>query len=173
MKKIQYINQMPYTFLPNHPRNHYHIEGTPKPVNKGNFCESAAKFYRGLSYLTNPATPALDGYDIPEEKAEVKTAAGGLGRALGDPDFSVSQQIKYYFSHKSADSKWIWMTYDDETHLVTEYHMNKREFGKFLHISLRHKQHLQSNKKSINVRFKDKDTKEMINWLESQCVEAA
>ena len=31
MKKIQYINQMPYTFLPNHPRNHYHIEGAPKP----------------------------------------------------------------------------------------------------------------------------------------------
>lgn len=173
MKKIQYVTKMPYTPLPNNPRNHYFITGAKSPCNRGNFLESAAKFQRGLDYLANPNTAALKGYDIPSEKAEVKSAAGGLGRDIGDPNFSVSQQIRFYFAHKSADSKWIWMTYDDETHLVTEYHMSKSEFGKFLHISLRRKQHLQSNKKSINVRFKDSDTREMISWLESQCVEAA
>lgn len=169
MFKIEYLNKMPYTYHPENSRNHYKIEGAKGFCNKGNFCESAAKFHRGLDYLANPNTAALDGYDIPSEKAEVKTAAGGLGRKIGDPNFTVSQQIHFYFAHKSSDSKWIWITYNDETHIITEYHMNKSEFGKFLHISLRHKQHLQSNKKSINVRFKSSDTREMIDWLEAQC----
>jgi hypothetical protein len=164
---------MPYTYHPENPRNHYLIDGAKSFCNKGNFCESVAKFHRGLDYLVNPNTAALDGYDIPTEKAEIKTAAGGLGRKIGDPSFSVSQQIHYYFAHKSADSKWIWVIYDDETHIVTEYHMDKREFGKFLHLALRGKHHLQSNTKNIDVRFNDKNTDMMIDWLESQCVEAA
>lgn len=168
MIKIEYLNEMPYTYHPENPRNHYFIEGAQGFCNKGNFCESAAKFHRGLPYLVNPNTAALEGYDIPEEKAEVKSGAAGLGRDLGDPSFSASQQIKFYFQHCPIGKKWIWMVYNDKTRMITEYHMNKREFGAFLHIALRSKQHLQSNGKSINVRFKD-TSKKMIAWLDARC----
>lgn len=168
MFKIEYLNKMPYTYHPENSRNHYFIDGAHGFCNKGNFCESAVKFHRGLPYLINPATAALDGYDIPEEKTEVKSGESGLGRAIGERDFSVSQQIKYYFQHKPADSKWIWAVYNDATHIITEYHMNKSEFGAFLHIALRSKQHLQSNGKSINVRFKD-TSKKMLAWLDARC----
>jgi hypothetical protein len=168
MFKVEYKNEMPYTYHAENPRNHYLIDGANGFCNKGNFCESAAKFHRGLAYLTNPSTAALDGYDIPEEKAEVKSGAGGLGRKIGELDFTVSQQIRYYFQHKPADSKWIWIVFNDKTQMVTEYHMNKSEFGAFLHIALRSRQHLQSNKKSINVRFKN-TSKKMLAWLDERC----
>lgn len=169
MYRQEYINEMPYTYHPEIPRTHYHIEGAAGFCNKGNFCESAAKYHRGLAYLKNPNTSGMKGFDIPEEMAEVKSAAAGLGRDIGERDYTVSQQIRCYFASTPKGKKWIWIIYNDKTKLITEYHLNKREFGAFLHIALRSKQHLQSNKKSINVRFKDQNTKEMIKWLEAHC----
>ena len=166
MIKNTYINTMPYT-VTNIPRAGYHIEGAKGNCNRGNLCESIVKFHRGLDYIANPNVSGMEGFDIPEEMIEVKSSAAGLGRNIGERNFSVSQQIRYYFDHAPKGKKWMWVVFDEETQQVTEYIMNKREFGAFLHIALRSKQHLQSNKKSINIRFKY-TSKGMIEWLESK-----
>ena len=168
MEKNVYFNEMPFE-LTGIPRVQYHIIGASANCNHGNLLESMVKYHRGLEYLVNPNTNGMDGYDIPKEKIEVKSSECGLGRAIGERDFSVSQQIKYYFQHCDRDKRWMYVVYDDKTNIVTEYIMNKSEFGGFLHVALRHKQHKQSNGKSINVRFKKTD-KAQINWLESKCI---
>lgn len=169
MTKIEYINEMPYIYDPKHSGSHYLIEGASGYCNRGNFCESAIKYHRGLPYLVNPTTEALEGYDIPEEKAEVKSAEAGLGRHIGERDFSVSQQIRYYFQHKPSDAKWIWVNFNAKTGVITEWQMNKSEFGAFLHVALRRKQHTQSNKKSISIRFKAHSRK-LEKWLDARCI---
>lgn len=167
MFKNEYINTMPYTTDMSHPRSHYKIEGASGFCNMGNLCESIVKHHRGLPYLINPNTAGLDGYDIPEMKMEVKSGESGLGRAIGNSDFTQSEQIHYYFAHKSADSMWMWVYFNPKTQQVIEYHMNKSEFGRFLHVALRSKQHKQSNGKGLNVRFK-KTTKKLLTWLDAQ-----
>lgn len=172
MQRIQYYNKMKYIKDMKHPRSHYKIEGANGFCNMGNLCESIAKYHRGLPYLVNPNTAGLEGFDIPELKAEVKSGACGLGRDIGDLDFTQSQQIKYYFQHSPSDKIWIWVYFEEKTQLVTEYHMSKSEFGRFIHIALRSKQHLQSNKKSLNVRFKT-TSKKMLRWLDEQVEKTA
>ena len=166
MKKVEYINEMPYI---HHGKNRapYRIEGAKGDCNHGNLLESMVKYHLGLEHIINPNISGMEGFDVPELRAEVKSSEAGLGRDIGERDFSVSQQIRFYFDHAPKGKTWIWVEFDEDTQKVTEYHMNKREFGYFLTISLRKKQHKQSNGKSINVRFK-KTTKEMIAWLESQ-----
>ena len=168
MEKNVYENKMPFE-LTGIPRAQYYIPGAKGNCNHGNLLESMVKYHRGLDYITNPNTDGMKGYDIPEEKIEVKSSECGLGRAIGDRDFSVSQQIRFYFQHCECGKRWMYVVYDAETNMVTEYIMNKSEFGGFLHVALRGKQHKQSNGKSINVRFK-KTTKAQIAWLESKCV---
>lgn len=148
-----YINTMHYE-LTGVPRAQYYIPGAKGNCNKGNLCESIVKYHRGLDYLNNPNTSGMVGYDIPEECIEVKSGAGGLGRDIGDPSFSVSQQISYYFKNAPKGKKWMWVFFDEDTQRVDEFIMDKKEFGLFVSKWLRGKQHLQSNKKSINVRFK-------------------
>lgn len=172
MTKNEYVNTMPYITDMTHPRSHYKIEGASGFCNMGNLCESIVKHHRGLPYLTNPNIAGLDGYDIPELKIEVKSGESGLGRAIGNLEFSQSEQIRFYFQHKSSDSLWMWVYFNPKTQIVTEYIMNKHEFGRFLHIALRSKQHKQSNGKSINVRFK-KTSKKMLTWLDEQVEMAA
>ncbi len=166
MIKRTYVNTMDYEKT-GISRMQYHIIGAKANCNRGMLCESIVKYHRGLDYLSNPSTDGTKGFDIPEEKIEVKSSAAGLGRNIGEKDFSISQQIKYYFQHAPKDKHWMWVEFNEETQIVTEYIMNKSEFGGFLHVALRKKQHLQSNKKSINVRFKNTN-KEMIMWLESR-----
>lgn len=168
MKKVEYINEMPYE-LSGKKGAPYHIIGAKGNCNRGNLKESIIKYHLGLDYLNNPATSGMAGYDIPELQAEVKSSAAGLGRDIGERWFSQSQQISFYFKHAPKGKTWIWVEFDEKTQKVTEYHMNKREFGGFIRISLRGKQHKQSNGKSINVRFKY-TTKEMLEWLENQAV---
>ena len=168
MIKNSYVNEMPFE-LSGKARVRYHIIGAAGNCNHGNLLESMVKYHRGLEYLTNPNTDGMEGYDIPEEKIEVKSSEAGLGRKIGERDFSVSQQISFYFKHAERGKRWMYVVYDEETNIVTEYIMNKSEFGGFMHVALRAKQHKQSNGKSINVRFK-KTTKEQIAWLESKCV---
>ena len=171
MTKNEYFNEMPFE-LTGIPRAQYHIEGASGNCNHGNLLESMVKYHRGLEYLVNPNTDGMNGYDIPEEKIEVKSSACGLGRAIGERDFSVSQQIKFYFQHAEREKRWMYVVYNHKTNMVTEYIMNKSEFGAFLHVALRSKQHKQSNGKSINVRFKS-TTKKQIAWLESRVAVAA
>lgn len=171
MIKNTYKNKMKYE-LTGTPRVPYQIKGAKGKCNRGNLCESIVKFHRGLDYLSNPNTSGMKGYDIPEEQIEVKSPACGLGRDIGETWFSVSQQISYYFKHAPKGKKWMWVEFDEDTQMVTEYIMNKKEFGAFLHVALRSKQHLQSNKKSINVRFKY-SSKNLRNWLEQKVAETA
>lgn len=168
MKKVQYINAMPYIYDASHKGACYLIEGAKGYCNHGNLCESIAKYHRGVEYFYNPNTGALDGYDIPAEMAEVKSAAAALGRCIGSYNLSASEQIKFYFAHKPSNAKWIWVELNEKTQEVTEYHMTKSEFGAFMHLCLRAKVHKYSNGKSECVRFK-KTNKAMIEWLESKC----
>lgn len=166
MKKVSYINEMPYT-LSGKKGAPFHIEGAQGNCNRGMLKESIVKFHLGLEYLTNPSTSGMVGYDIPELHAEVKSEAAGLGRDIGEIDWTQSQKIKFYFQNAPKGKTWIWVEFNEKTQEVNEYHMNKSEFGKFITISLRKKQHKQSNGKGVNVRFKY-TTREMLNWLESQ-----
>lgn len=171
MIKNTYKNEMPYE-ITGIPRAQYYIPGAKGNCNHGNLCESIVKFHRGLDYISNPNVSGMKGYDIPEEQIEVKSSACGLGRDIGEPWFSAAQQISYYFKHSPRGKKWMWVEFDEETQIVTEYIMNKSEFGGFLHIALRSKQHLQSNKKSINVRFKS-SSKALREWLDKKVAETA
>ncbi len=171
MIKNQYINTIPYE-VHNHKGANYRIKGHDGFCNHGNLCESIVKYHRGLDYMANDNISGMVGYDIPEERIEVKSSAASLGRDIGERSFTVSQQISYYFKHAPKGKRWMWVEFDEKTQIVTEYIMNKREFGGFLHVCLRRKTTRQSNKKSESVRFK-KTTREMIAWLESHCVEAA
>lgn len=152
-----YINTMPYE-LTGIARAQYHIIGATGNCNRGNLCESIVKYHRGLEYIKNPNISGMVGYDIPEEQIEVKSGASGLGRDIGDSSFSVSEQIRYYFKNAPQGKKWMWVFFDEKTQRVDEFIMNKKEFGLFVSKWLRKKQHLQSNKKSINVRFKQSST---------------
>ena len=166
MIKNEYVNEMPFE-LTGKPRAQYHIIGHNGFCNHGNLIESMIKYHRGLPYLSNPNTSGSVGYDVPEEKMEVKSSECGLGRDIGERDFSVSQQISWYFKNRDHDDKWLYGVYNEKTNMVTEYIMNKSEFGAFLHIALRKKQHKQSNGKSINVRFRP-TTRDQIEWLENR-----
>lgn len=166
MIKNTYTNTMSYENT-GIARMQFHIEGAKANCNRGMLCESMVKFHRGLEYLSNPSVSGMEGFDIPEEMIEVKSSEAGLGRNIGEANFTASQQIKFYFQHAPKGKRWMWVEFDEETQTVTEYIMNKSEFGAFLHVALRGKQHLQSNKKSINVRFK-KTNKEILTWLENR-----
>lgn len=166
MIKNEYLNEMPFE-LTGKPRAQYHIIGAEGFCNHGNLLESMVKYRRGLEYLKNPNVSGSKSYDIPSECIEVKSSECGLGRDIGERDFSVSQQISWYFKNRQKGDRWMYVVYNEKTNMVTEYIMNKSEFGGFLHVALRKKQHLQSNKKSINVRFK-KTNREQIAWLENR-----
>ena len=166
MIKNIYTNTMKYTYT-GIARMQYRIEGAKANCNHGMLCESIVKFHRGLEHLSNPSTSGMKGYDISEEMIEVKSSAAGLGRDIGEKDFTASQQISFYFKHSPKNKRWMWVEFNEKTQIVTEYIMDKREFGAFLHVALRKKQHKQSNKKSINVRFKETN-KEIITWLENR-----
>ena len=167
MTKNEYFNEMPFE-LTGKPRAQYHIIGANGFCNHGNLLESMVKYHRGLDYLSNPNTDGIKGFDIPEEKIEVKSSECGLGRAIGEVWFTQSQQIKYYFQHADPEKRWMYVVYNEKTNMVTEYIMSKSEFGGFIRIALRKKQFMQSNGKSLNVRFR-KTTRDQIAWLESKC----
>jgi hypothetical protein len=167
MIKNQYLNEMPFT-THDHKGAPYFIEGAKGFCNHGNLLESMVKFHRGYDHLCNPNTPALDGADIEEEYIEVKSSESGLGRHLGDYGFTKSEQIRYYFANTKRGKRWMYVVYDHKTNMVTEYIMNKREFGAFLHVSLRKDTHKYSNGKSVCVRFK-RTTRDQIAWLEAHC----
>ena len=104
----------------------------------------------------------MDGSDIEGEYASVKSSEGGLGRGIGGYDNSASDKIKTYFKHTHS-KVFIWVELNEETKEVTEYQMNKREFGAFIQQFTR--VHRASNKKEITVRFRP-TSKKMIAWLE-------
>ena len=83
MKKVTYINEMPYIYDANHTRSHYLPNGSEKYKNRGETIESIVKYHRGLYTESNPNTSWNTGSDIETESASVKSSEGGLGRNIG------------------------------------------------------------------------------------------
>ena len=164
MIKNTYINTMPYEYDADHDRSHYLLNGSEKYKNRGETIESIAKFHRGIFTESNPNTAWNEGSDIPAEHLEIKSNEGNLGRGISG--ITASEKIKNYFKEIQKDKKWAYITWDENTQIVTEYHMNKSEFGEFVRRFTR--VHNMSNHKEVCIRLK-KESKIMIRWFESKC----
>lgn len=162
MKVITYTNTMPFVHT-NHARSPYLINGSKAYKNRGELCESIVKWHRGIYTEVNPNTSWCNGSDIESEHASVKSSEGGLGRGIGGYNNTASDKIKEYFKH-TASKVFIWVEFDEQTQVVTEYQMNKSEFGKFVHTFTRC--HMNSEHTEITVRFRQ-SSKKMIDWLNS------
>lgn len=162
MKKITYINTMPYEYSPTRSGSHYRILDNTTWCNHGNLCESIAKFHRGIIEKSNPNTSYDKGSDIESEHASVKSPNASLGRDFGG-ETTVNGILKYYFKHVASD-KFIYVHFNEKTQIVCEYHMNKREFGAFINKFTR-TWYSETHKKSF-VRLSSTTTKEMLQWLE-------
>lgn len=165
MTKNTYINTMPYAYDANKPGSKYRPCYQENYKNKGETAESIAKFHRGLYTEVNPATMWSNGSDIPSEGASVKSSEGSLGRSIGEKDWTVSQKIKFYF-RTVPSTRFIWVEWDQETETVTEYIMDKREFGAFVARFTRICHN--SAHTDVAIRFR-KTSNKMIEWLEAQC----
>lgn len=159
----RYTNTLPYTRDDTLKNSKYFINGESSRRNRGELLESIAKWHRGEYCATNPTTSWEDGSDIESIHASVKSSEGSLGRQIGGYEATGAEKISIYF--KGVASRiFIWMTIDEDTQMVTEYQMNKSEFGKFTRSFTRYCH--ASNHKEINVRFK-KESKKMISFLEA------
>ena len=163
MKKVSYINEMPYTFDAVHPVAHYRLK-SGKYRNRGEILESIAKYHRGIFTEVNKNTSWNNGSDMEELNASIKSSKACIGRnfkGIHDPN----QQIKAYFKGV-ASSLFIWMEWDEKTQMVTEYHMNKREFGAFVN---EFTQFVRDSKMTdLAIRFRASSNK-MRMWLDSRC----
>ena len=162
MIKRTYTNTLPYEHT-THPGAPYRINGSTTYKNHGELMESIAKYNRGF-YTSdkNPNTPFNEGSDIPEIDASVKSSSCSLACI----HFATATKcLKFYF--KNVHSKiWIWVEFDEDTGVVTEYIMNKSEFGafaqKFSYL------HYESGTYDPKMRFR-KTSKKMIAWFEERC----
>ena len=164
MIKITYTNEMPYIYDENHARSHYLLNGSDKYKNRGETIESIAKYHRGIFTESNPNTAWNAGSDIPEEHLEIKSNEGGLGRGITGT--TASEKIRNYFKGVEKGKKWAYIEWNEETQIVTEYQMNKAEFGKFVQKFKR--VHNMSNHKELCIRLRP-TTKKMIKWFEENC----
>jgi hypothetical protein len=157
MTSYVYTNNMPYTYDPNHRGAHYLIEGKYK--NHGEFCESVAKFHRGLAYAVNPATSYSEGSDIEEINASVKSSNATLADIFGN---SFEQIVNTYFENVHSTLFIYMVDLDDQ---MVEYHMNAEEFREFVEnwATLA----VDSGTHFTKVRFK-KTSGKMLSWLEDR-----
>lgn len=162
MKKITYINELPYRFT-NHAGSHYQLENG-KYRNHGEMCEHIAKFYRGLFTDHNPATSYDKGSDIEEERASVKSGESSLANFVLSGSYTANDFIKTFFANVHSTT-FIWVEWNEETEEVTEYQMNKREFGAFVQkFSYRA---VASGTHAVKVRF-HRSSRKMIAWFEER-----
>ena len=160
MKAISYRNTLSYIYDENHPVAHYQICG--KYRNRGEICESIAKHQRGLFTLNNPATSYDQGSDIEEYRASIKSPSAQLAHNLyGTP----TQQIKTYFKNVHSIN-FVYVDWDEETQNVTEYWMNKSEFGAFVRLFTTPRMDTRAHR--LGIRFKQTTTK-MRQWLNTRC----
>lgn len=157
MIKVEYLIKMEYTFNSNHKGAHYSMDGGKTYKNHGEFCESAAKFQRGLEYLVNPATSFDTGSDIEQIHASVKTPGASLACIYGD---NMEEILIQYFK-KVKSTLWIIMIMDNNK--MFEYHLNQTEFKNFLQKFGR--LDMDSKAKKNKIRIKNL-TKSMVSYLE-------
>lgn len=159
MKKYEYTNTMDYIFDATRSGSKYSMDNGNTWKNHGEWCESVAKFHRGLDYLVNPATSYDEGSDIEELNASVKSSNASLASVYGN---SKEQIINKYFENVHS-TLWIFVTNVGEE--IIEYHMNAEEFRTFLEnwatTAVESKTHF------TKVRLK-KVSGIMIKWLEEQ-----
>lgn len=164
MKKVTYINTLNYTYDPKHPISHYRIEGSDTYKNGGELRECIAKKHRGL-YTSdkNPTTSFRNGSDIESQKASIKSSGSSLGRNLQG---NTAHELIAYFFANVASILFIYVILNEETQEVTEYHMNKSEFGAFVNQFAF--LHYESGNHKLKINFKN-TSKKMIAWLEERC----
>ena len=164
MKKIEYVNEMPYE-VTNKKGAKYQLPGKAKGANHGELCESLTKWHLGLYTAINPNTSYEEGSDIEELRASVKSSHGSLGRTFGDSK-NTSEAIRYYFKHVHS-TLYIWVEFDEKTQTVTEYHMNKSEFGRFIRAFMYCRISKSKNHK-MEIRFPS-SSKKLTKWFNEQC----
>lgn len=164
MKRVIYKNTLNYRHNTCIDRTPYYLPEIGRWRNHGELCEHIVKYHRGIMTEANPNTAFNIGSDIESEHASVKSSRFGLADNFGNAK-TVSEAIKYYFNNV-ASSVFIYVVFNEATQIVTEYQMNKREFGKFINLFSSPYIHKKNNKIEIRGR---KDSKKMIKWLEAQC----
>jgi len=139
MTKNSYETTMPIEVTNNRGAK-YRLPEKAKGANHGELCESIVKWQLGLYTPNNPTTSYDKGSD--------------------------SEAIRYYFRHVHS-TLFIWAHYDEKTRVMTEYHMNKKEFGKFVRTFMYC--HMSNSKNhKMEIRFPS-TSKKLIAWFEAQC----
>lgn len=166
MTKEVYKNELKYSYDSSHNGSHYLIEGCDSYCNHGELCESIAKAHRGLFTPNNPNTAFDKGSDIEQEHTSVKSTEAQFARDLHGVTYG--QQVKDFFL-RVASKKFLWVEFDEETQMVTEYLMSKREFGAFVYRFCRVVRSKSNGTEQPRFRA---TSKKMIDWLENQCLAA-
>ena len=156
MTTINYTNEMPYTYNPNHKGAPYLIEGAYK--NHGEYIESAIKFHMGIDFAVNPATSFDNGSDIECLSASVKSSGATLASIYGNS----FDEIKADYFSRVHSTLWIWGTEIDG--IIYEYHMNKAEFSEFIDTFATLT--TESSNGKFKIRMK-KDSLKMLRWFEA------
>lgn len=159
MKKYEYTNTMNYIYEADRRGSKYSLDGGKTYKNHGEWCESVAKYHRGLEYLINPATSYDTGSDIEEMNASVKSSNASLACIYGN---TKEQIIEEYFKNVHS-TLWIYIVNMDEQ--IAEYHMNAEEFKAFLNEWATTA--VESGSHLTKVRIK-KTSGKMIKWLEER-----
>ena len=125
MKHITYRNTLPYV-NDGHRGAPYLLDGAHK--NRGELCESIAKWARGLYTPVNPSTSFDKDSDIPELSASVKSSHASLASKLNGK--TLREQVADFITRSHSD--WfVWVEWDEHTERVDEYWMNRTDFAKF------------------------------------------
>lgn len=163
MIKVTYENTMPYEYNLFRRGAHYCLpSGSYR--NHGEMCEHIAKFWRGIFTDVNPSTTYDTGSDIETERASVKSSNSSLANFILEGEYTTNDFIKTYFANVHS-TKFIWVEWDENTEMVTEYQMNKREFGAFVQKFGRPA--YSSDTHALKVRFLP-SSKKMVRWLEER-----
>lgn len=161
MKKIEYRIEIPFTYDASHKGAPYSLDGGLTHKNNGEFCESNAKYHRGLDYKVNPATTFDKGSDIESLNASVKSSGASLACVYGMDKETILDE---YFTRVHS-TLWIYMV-NIENETMIEYHMNAKEFRTFLNewsgLAVE-----SGKEKRYKVRIK-KTSGKMIKWLEER-----
>ena len=165
MEKKTYKNEMNYKYDAKHPVAHYYLNEYGVYRSRGEMIESIIKTHYGLFTIVNKNTSWKNGSDIESMKASVKSARACIGRnfdGIEDPN----KQLRYYFKNVASDM-FIWGIWDEKVEMMTEYRMNKKEFGAFVRLFTYYTS--DSKMKCKAIRFRG-NTKKMRKWLEDQCI---
>lgn len=164
MKKVTYTNTLNYTYDADHPISHYLIEGSKDYKNGGELMECIAKKHRGMfTSDKNPTTSFSNGSDIEKENASVKSSGCSLGRGLRG---NTAHELIVDFFANVASTLFIYIILNYETQEVTEYHMNKSEFGAFVNMFAY--LHYESGNHKLKISIRN-TSKKMIVWFEERC----